>query len=362
MLSRHLALVSVAIATSAVTAAQAQDGAAIYDSTCAACHGNDGRGLSQAQLAFETPTPDFTDCDFAAREPDLDWTAVIHGGGPARGFNRIMPAFGDALDDAEIRAALAHVRSFCTNPDWPRGDLNLPRTLFTEKAYPEDEAVIEGTFDSIGDDSLSFTFLWEQRFGTRNQMEISVPFSRSHFGDAGWASGAGDLAVGVKHVLRHSYQRGSILSVGGEVVLPTGDEARGFGKGTTIFEPYIAFGKILPRDSFVQLQAKAEFPSSSQLNDELVLRGAYGRTLTTGGPFGRSWTPIVELLGARERVGSAKTHWDIVPQVQVTLNRRQHVIANAGFRVPVTDRSQRDVEFVMYLLWDWFDGGVLEGW
>jgi hypothetical protein len=51
-----------------------------------------------------------------------------------------------------------------------------------------------------------------------------------------------------------------------------------------------------------------------------------------------------------------------VPQFQVTLNTRQHVMANAGFRLPMTNRSERETEFVFYLLWDWFDGGVLEGW
>ena len=71
---------------------------------------------------------------------------------------------------------------------------------------------------------------------------------------------------------------------------------------------------------------------------------------------------MIELMGARERVGGAKTDWDIVPQFQVTLNQRQHVTANAGFRLPVSNRSTREVEFVFYLLWDWFDGGVREGW
>jgi Cytochrome C oxidase, cbb3-type, subunit III/Putative MetA-pathway of phenol degradation len=346
----------------AAFAVHAQSGREIFESGCATCHGSDGRGRSQAELGFETPPPDFTDCDFAAREPDLDWTAIIHDGGPARAFNRIMPAFGDALDDTEIRAALEHARSFCTNPDWPRGDLNLPRPLFTEKAFPEDEAVIETTLDTVGDDSVTFNFLWEQRFGTRNQMEISLPLSRADLPEGGSASGAGDLAVGVKHVVHHSYERGSILSIGGEVVLPTGDEAHGFGKGTTVFEPYVAFGKVLPRNSFVQVQAKAEFPSSSSLADEYAVRGGLGRTFTSGGPFGRAWTPIVEVLGAREQESGAKTQWDLVPQLQVSLSRRQHILASAGLRLPVTDRSERDPELVMYLLWDWFDGGVFEGW
>ncbi len=361
--------VYIASATISITHAQNETlsidarGSILYETSCAACHGSDGRGRTRTELGFETPVPDFTDCDFAAREPDGDWGGVIHEGGPVRGFDRMMPAFGDALTDEEIEQILLRVRAFCLNPDWPRGELNLPRPLFTEKAYPEDEAVIETTLAQEGNDSISHTFLWEQRFGTRNQMEVSIPVTRADLGaPQGWESGAGDIAVGVKHTLRHSHERGSILSIGGEVVLPTGEESKGFGKGATIFEPYIAYGKLLPSDSFVQVQAKAEFPSDSQLEDEFVLRAAFGRTLTSGGPYGRAWTPMIEVLGARELHGGADTNWDVVPQFQVTLNQRQHVMANAGFRIPVTNRSTREVEFVMYLLWDWFDGGVLEGW
>jgi mono/diheme cytochrome c family protein len=339
------------------------NGARLYEDSCAACHGSDGRGRSQSQLAFDVPVPDFTDCDFAAREPDSDWIAIIHEGGPVRGFDRMMPAFGDALTDGEIEATLAHVRGFCRNDDWPRGDLNLPRALFTEKAYPEDEAVITTTAVTAGNDSLTHDFLWEQRFGTRNQMEIGIPITRADLGDPdGWQGGAGDLTVGVKHVLHHDADRGAILSLGGELVLPTGDDTRGFGKGTTVFESYVAFGKLLAQDSFIQVQAITEIPSASQLEDELVVRFATGKTLTQRGPYGRAWTPMVEVMGARELTGGADTNWDIVPQFQVTLNTRQHVMASAGFRIPVTNRASRDVEFVFYLLWDWFDGGVLEGW
>jgi hypothetical protein len=71
---------------------------------------------------------------------------------------------------------------------------------------------------------------------------------------------------------------------------------------------------------------------------------------------------MIELLGSREMTGGADTSWDIAPQFQVTLNRRQHVMAAVGVRIPATDRSQRETMLVFYLLWDWFDGGVLEGW
>lgn len=356
-------VVSLALSPLIATLAYGQSGERLYLDSCAACHGGDGRGRTGAELGFETPVPDFTDCDFANREPDGDWGAIIHEGGPVRGFDRMMPAFGGALNADEIEAILLHVRGFCRNADWPRGELNLPRALLTEKAYPEDEAVIEGGFRTAGDDSYTFNFLWEQRFGTRNQMEISLPIRRIDTGDPdGYVTGVGDLAVGVKHVLKHSFEKGSILSVGGEYILATGDEQRGLGKGSDVFESYLAWGRILPNDSFLQLQGVAEFPTSSGFNDELVVRAAAGRTLAAGAGFGRAWTPMFEIQGAWEDEPGADVAWDVVPQFQVTLNTRQHVMAAAGLRVPVTDRSTRDVELVFYLLWDWFDGGVLEGW
>ena len=59
--------------------------------------------------------PDFTDCSFASREPDSDFAAVIHGGGPSRGFNVLMPVWGAVLSQAEIARVLSHLRSFCSD-------------------------------------------------------------------------------------------------------------------------------------------------------------------------------------------------------------------------------------------------------
>jgi mono/diheme cytochrome c family protein len=364
-LTAGLILFLVGITTPAMDAALAQspsDGVS-YETACAACHASDGRGRSPSEVGFDQPLPDFTDCDFAVREPNGDWSAIVHGGGPARGFKRLMPAFEEALSDAEIDAIIEHVRSFCMDSRWPRGELNVPRALFTEKAFPEDEAVITSTLVNEGLDSLTHEFVWEQRFGALNQIEISVPLTRADLGEpAGWKSGTGDLAVGVKHTMTHSLDKGSILAIGGELVLPTGDEAKGFGRGTTVFEASVMYDRLLPRDSFVQVQGIAEFPNASELENEIALRAAVGRTWTSGGRFGRAWTPMLEVLGTRELEGGADTAWDAVPQFQVTLNTRQHVMASAGLRVPITNRDTRVTELVFYLLWDWYDGGVLEGW
>ncbi len=71
---------------------------------------------------------------------------------------------------------------------------------------------------------------------------------------------------------------------------------------------------------------------------------------------------MVEFLASRELESGHKTRWDILPQCQITLNRRQHIMLNLGIRIPVRETADRDPEFLVYLLWDWFDGGLLQGW
>ena len=95
--------------------------------------------------------------------------------------------------------------------------------------------------------------------------------------------------------------------------------------------------------------------------NEAFWRIALGRSFTEG-RWGRTWSPMVELLGARELVSGEPVNWDLVPQLQVTLNTRQHVMLNLGVRLPLNDTDARQTEFLVYLLWDWFDGGFFEGW
>ena len=65
-----------------------RSGAELYRTACAACHATDGTGSPRSLVGFDLPLPDFTDCAFSTVEPDLDWLAVTHDGGPARGFDR----------------------------------------------------------------------------------------------------------------------------------------------------------------------------------------------------------------------------------------------------------------------------------
>jgi mono/diheme cytochrome c family protein len=368
------ALLVTALPTAAEQLATDSDrsGREIYRVACSNCHGADGRGVSKSRVGFDVPLPDFTDCSFASREPDGDWMAVAHAGGPTRGFSRMMPAFGGVLSMEEIQRVTDHLRTFCGDDDWPSGNLNLPRALFTEKAFVEDEAVLttavttDGPTD--GADRIDGEIVYEQRFGARNQFELVVPFGWREVPSAGdesegdWTSSVGDIAVGVKRVFWHSLERGAIVSATAEVILPTGDEENGFGKGTTVFEPFVSYGQVLPADFFLHGQAGFEIPFDTDVADnEAFLRGVLGWS-TSSGLWGRTWSPMVELLGARELVSGADTDWDIVPQIQITLNTRQHIMMNIGVRTPLNNTEGRSTQVVAYLLWDWFDGSLFEGW
>jgi len=335
-------------------------GAELYEAACASCHASDGRGAPQSAVGFDIPLPDFTDCSFSTVEPDPDWAAIVHEGGPVRAFDRRMPAFGEALTGEEIARVIDRVREFCAEPGWPRGDLNLPRPFFTEKAYPENEAVLT---TSVSGESVGNDVVYEHRVGRRGQYEIVVPLDFAEEPGGGWTRGLGDLAVAYKHAVFDSYQRGSILSLGGEVIFPTGKETVGLGKGFNVLETFATFSQALPGDGFMHLHGGFEFPvRAPQANNEAYWRIAAGKTFAQAAGRGRAWSPMVELLAARELADQQRTHWDMVPELQVSLNTRQHILLNVGVRFPLNDREGRSTAGLVYVLWDWFDGGLFDGW
>jgi mono/diheme cytochrome c family protein len=340
-------------------------GQQLYQAACVACHGADGKGQPIAVRGFTLETPDFTDCRLATSEADLDWESIIKMGGAVRAFDQMMPAFGDELSEDEIGKILQYLRTFCSESGWPHGDLNMPRPLVTEKAYPENEAVLTTTVVPSHERSVSNQFLYEHRVGRRGQYELFMPFDlRRGSNNSTWNIGIGDVGAAYKHVLLASWARGSIVSAGGEIKFPTGSESKGLGAGVTVLEAFGAYSQALPTDGFLHAHVGFEAPSDpSRASREAFWRLAIGKSYMKN-RWGRAWSPMLEMLGARKLAGDrrAPVEWDALPQMQVSLSTRQHIRLNAGVRIPMSQRQSRRTSAMMYLLWDWFDGSLVSGW
>jgi cbb3-type cytochrome c oxidase subunit III len=77
------------------------DGAAIFKKNCMMCHGADGKGFSTLK------TPNFTDPKWQSSTKDKEMREVIKNGKKGTA----MPAFDGQLNDEEISAVIAYVRS-----------------------------------------------------------------------------------------------------------------------------------------------------------------------------------------------------------------------------------------------------------
>ncbi len=347
----------------------------IYQAACAACHGPNGEGTPQTIAGFERPEtfPHFNKCDETTPEYTRDWKAVIRDGGAGRGFSPIMPSFSGVLTSRQMDEVIVYLRSLCKEAGWPLGELNVPRALITEKAFPESETVLTSAVNAKDMPGVNNELDYERILDKSNQLEIAVPFNWVHQTIGGSAGGIGDVAVGVKHVLfshlddssraAPTESTGSILSVQGEVVFPTGDESKGLGTGETSFGGFVAYDRVLPARMFLQLQGGVDLPLRTRhVPRSAYLRTAFGKSFSGNRELGRMWTPMIEFVADRDLTSGAATDWDAVPEFQVTLNRRQHVRAAFGYRLPLNDTAGRPRQIELYLLWDWFDGGLLEGW
>lgn len=351
-----------------------ENGEKVYKGGCIACHGADGTGAPQSDAVFIRPDtwPDFTACDQTTPEPNGNYKAVIVHGGPSRGFSQIMPAFGDLLTDEQINDVVAYLRTFCKNKhNYPMGELNLPRALVTEKAYPENEIVVSSTANVRGRPSWTTDVIDERTvIDPRTQLETDVPINYAVASpeegggpQGGWTEGVGDITLGLKREMFSNLRTGSILSLQGGVLLPTGDSNRGFGAGTTQFEPFAAFDQLFPENTFLQTQLGADLPVDSSISPRsMFYRATIGQAIAPDHMLGRLYSPMVEFLGTRDFSPGAASEWDVLPEMQITISRRQHVRVGFGYRKPIANTSGRTSQAVFYFLWDRADGRIWDGW
>jgi mono/diheme cytochrome c family protein len=91
-------------ASSKVAGKSGADGAALYGSRCALCHGKDGAGLPNWKSKGQ---PDFTQPEWQKAHTDQQLADSIKNG-----KGKFMPAFKGKLSDEETGAVIQQIRVF----------------------------------------------------------------------------------------------------------------------------------------------------------------------------------------------------------------------------------------------------------
>lgn len=318
----------------------------MWSAWCARCHAPDGSGKVPEPTVGVEPL-DFSDCRLASAEPDADWEVAITHGGPAVGLSSQMPAFGDVLTPEQVGEFVSLIRGFCRERGWPIGNLNLPRPIFTEKAFPENEIILQpiASHDKHRPDAYAIRAIYERRIGKRAQFEAVLPLERVFVSSLNNPeTGIGDVEVGIKYALTPAAPR-YLLSAGFDVAFPTGAEGRLLGDFSAVFEPYLAFGAIVA-GNYLQSQLKIELPSENSYRTREAIYNVYvGRDTSI---FPDTWTLGVELNGENREL-------KLTPQIRKGLTRTGALGGAFGVQVPLTNRHEYGIAFVGYLLWEYLE-------
>jgi mono/diheme cytochrome c family protein len=98
------------------------NGAALYGTWCAGCHGATGQGNGPNAKALPVTPARHADAATMSQRPDDTLYDTIDGGGAIMNRSARMPAFGGSLSPVQIRALVAHIRTLCrcVGPAWSR--------------------------------------------------------------------------------------------------------------------------------------------------------------------------------------------------------------------------------------------------
>jgi mono/diheme cytochrome c family protein len=102
-------LLIAALVLGAALTASAVDVQALWGQHCASCHGKDGKG--QTKAGKKAGVKDQTDAQYQSGLTDEKMFNAVKSGLKEDGKEKMKP-FGDKLKDDEIKALVAHVRSF----------------------------------------------------------------------------------------------------------------------------------------------------------------------------------------------------------------------------------------------------------
>jgi mono/diheme cytochrome c family protein len=112
-------------------------GAQVYQDSCAACHGEAGRGNGPQAAVLNAALPDFTDQAYMAKKSNTDFYQSV-----STGLGAEMPPFAGQLDDQELWAVSDYLRSISFTPAGQMAQVpqaTTPGEAQTETAQSEGE-------------------------------------------------------------------------------------------------------------------------------------------------------------------------------------------------------------------------------
>ncbi len=86
-----------------------------FKDLCSKCHGPNGFGDGPSGATLNPKPRNFHDCALMAKDSDAFILREIKGGSASVGRSSGMPAWGEALEDDQIKSFIAYVRNFCKN-------------------------------------------------------------------------------------------------------------------------------------------------------------------------------------------------------------------------------------------------------
>ncbi len=106
---KKLFVMIAVFAAAAAVSVNAADAKENFAKSCAGCHGKEGKG--DTKLGQKMEARDYSDAKVQASLKDEDMFKAIKDG-YKKGDKTIMKPYGEKLSDDEIKALVAHFRSF----------------------------------------------------------------------------------------------------------------------------------------------------------------------------------------------------------------------------------------------------------
>ncbi len=350
---------------SAVQAAEKVLAKQIYQNNCASCHGAAGKPDPENPMFKQLGIlpANFTDSLFSSREPAKDWFLVVKEGGAAKGFSNMMPAFKEVLSDIQIKKVISYIKTLAGKHEYPSGDMNFILPIRTKKAFPEDEVVWKLRFQDDANnsnrDQIRNVIEIEKRIFKRTQLSLEL----SHKIDDGVDNGHGNfdqIEPGIKHVIYENPSQQVITSVGALLAIKTEES-----NSSNEFIPYIAAAKRLTDTLTVQGTARSTLPLEKFSDGNVELSSVIHWSPS---PWPRSLHPGMEVVASfpiDRGTGITRKSFSqlsLIPQAQISLNKRGNILLNFGTEIPLNDTNRYDYRGYVYLVWDFADGGLLDGW